>query len=239
MPGCPAACTGIGVGGGHLECRSGHFALPSRTMPSFIPAHRLGRRDFLRDASRIALAAASPGWIGGDARRVVRRVAPVRVRGRVVMRGRGVGGVAVSDGLSVVATDREGHFELVGDALRRHVFVSPPRGARLPTSASGTLQLHRPLVADARGEMAVRFELQPAVRDERDHDVVVIADPQTQTAEEMDFFHAETVPDVVRTIAGATTPVAFGATVGDIVSDTLSLYPEYERAVARLGVPFA
>ena len=210
-----------------------------RDAPSFIPAHRLGRRDFLRDASRLALAAALPGWLGGAETRLLRRAAPVRVRGRVVAGGRGVAGAALSDGLSVVATDRDGRFELVADAMRRHVFVSTPRGFRLPVSAHGTLRLHRPLVADASGEMTARFDLEPAARDERDHDVVVIADPQTQTAEEMGFFHAETIPDVERTVREAATPVAFGATVGDIVSDTLSLFPEYERAVARVGVPFA
>lgn len=208
-------------------------------MPIFIPSRRLGRRDFIRDVSRLTLAAALPGWLGATRGGIARRAVPVRVRGRVLSGGRGVAGAAVSDGLSVVATNRDGEFELVSDALRRHVFLSAPRGYRLPVSPAGTLRLHRPLVADARGEMTARFELEPVGRDETNHDAVVIADPQTQTAEEMDFFHAETIPDVVRTVREAAIPVAFGATVGDIVSDTLSLFPEYERAVARTGIPFA
>ena len=207
-------------------------------MALFIPAHRLGRRGFLRDVSRIALAGALPGWLRPRAQ-ASRRLAPVRVRGRVMAAGRGVAGVAVSDGLVVAASDREGRFELVSDGRRRHLAASVPRGYRLPTSATGTLRLHRPLVADARGEMAVRVDLERLTTDETRHDVIAIADPQTQDAGEMALFHERTVPDVARTVRDAAAPVAFGVTVGDIVSDTLSLFPEYERAVSRMGIPFA
>jgi hypothetical protein len=208
-------------------------------MSILIPAHRLGRRDFVRDASRLALAAALPGWLGARSLLAAPRGAPVRVRGRVVTGGRGVAGVAVSDGLSVVATDRDGGFELVSDAMRRHIFVRPPRGFALPVSPTGTLRLHRSIVADARGEASARFELERAARDETEHDAIVVADPQVQTEAEMALFAEQTIPDVARTVGGAAGRVAFGVTVGDIVSDTLSLFPAYERAVARTGIPFA
>jgi hypothetical protein len=45
------------------------------------------------------------------------------------------------------------------------------------------------------------------------------------------------VPDLLETIrAHADTPI-FGLAVGDLMFDDLSLYPEYERAVKRLGIP--
>jgi hypothetical protein len=58
-------------------------------MSTFIAAHRLGRRDFLRETSRIALAAALPGWLGPRTPFLARRGAAVRVRGRVAIGARG------------------------------------------------------------------------------------------------------------------------------------------------------
>ena len=41
---------------------------------------------------------------------------------------KGVCGVAVSDGLNVVKTDSEGHYELPGTSSTRHIFITTPSG---------------------------------------------------------------------------------------------------------------
>jgi hypothetical protein len=162
----------------------------------------------------------------------------VRIRGRVTARGRGVTGVVVSDGRLVVSTDADGRFELRSDVSRRFVSVQPPAGYRLPVGPHGTLLLHRPIRPDASGEMQVLFPLEPLAEPEDRHAFLVLADPQTQDAYEMGRFHAETVPDVRETVAGLGLPT-FGVGCGDIMYDDLTLYPEYERAVQAMGIPFA
>jgi hypothetical protein len=153
--------------------------------------------------------------------------------------GRGLGRVAVSDGLQVVPTGPDGRFELVTDQGRRYLTVTPPAGHVLPTSPVGTLAHYRRLAPDSRGEMAVRFEFSPLAGSDEQHSFLVLADTQTQDAADMGRLEAEAVPDVRATVAGLGDQPLFGVANGDILWDDLSLYGQYERAVTAMGIPFA
>lgn len=190
------------------------------------------RRQFLE-----ASAFAAAGLVLSP--RLLRAAAPIRVRGRVLSGSQGLAGVSVSDGLQVVVTGPDGHFELITDAARKYVMVSPPRGYDFPVQPAGTFRLFERLAPDARGEQAVRFDLPRLRTNDTHHGLIVLGDPQTQDRDEMGRFHAETVPDVIETLKGFGDLPMFGVTNGDIMYDDLSLYPEYERAVTRMGIPFA
>ena len=199
-----------------------------------MPYRRFTRRDFLAGAASLGAALALPPgrpmpW--APAR-------PVRVRGRVTALGRGVRDAGISDGLTVVASDREGRFELVTDHRREFLSLTPPPGFEFPVSAAGTAALHQPLRPNAAGEAALQFTLLPLSGSDERHACVVLADPQTEDAADLDRFHRETVPDVQGTVAGLGDLPVFGVADGDIMYDHLELYPEYERAVAAMGVPF-
>ena len=200
------------------------------------------RRDFLAGgAASLAALAALPTQILADPYRSS-AILPIgrptiRIRGRVMSAGRGVAGAGISDGIRVITADREGRFQLTSEGGAGFVSVIPPTGYRLPVSRIGTLSLHRAIQPDRRGEMLVEFTLEPSDGDER-HAFLVLADPQTQDAHEMARLHAETVPDVqatVQELGGR----CFGVGCGDIMYDELALFPDYERAVAAMGIPFA
>ena len=200
----------------------------------------IDRRTFLRDAALGAAAGTlAPGRIlaGTPARRPAWwPTDPIRIRGRVRSDGRGLRRAVVSDGLATAATDTDGYFELVSDTARRWVSLTLPAGHRVPTHETGTARLYRP-IADRGDEMAVAFDLEPRLDDDTRHSFLLLADPQTETDWEMGRLHAETVPDVQATIGAMDRPV-FGVACGDIMYDNLGLYPQYERAVAAMGVPF-
>jgi hypothetical protein len=84
-------------------------------------------------------------------------------------------------------------------------------------------------------EQRADFALEPLAVDDTSHEVVVLADPQTLDLDDMAAFHATTVPAVTAALSGRH---AFGMSIGDIMYDDLELFPEYERAVRRMGVPF-
>jgi hypothetical protein len=191
------------------------------------------RRAFIRNASLAAVAGASLCRDATGPRATLPEGA-VRIRGRVRRGGEGVGGAVLSDGFITTATEPDGRFELISDAGRSWLSLSLPSGHRIPTSGTGTSLLHRPIRATP-GEMEALFELEPWAGER--HAFLALADPQTETEWEMDRLHAETVPDVRATIEALDTAV-FGVAVGDIMFDDLSLYPDYERAVAAMGVPF-
>lgn len=226
-----------------------------------MPAHH--RRAFLRSALTAAAgaAAASTALRGGrvDAEALADalaqdaaagRVRPVpsatrviRVRGRVRAAAagagapRGVAGVAVSDGVSVAITDREGDFHLVSrpDAFIR---CSIPGRYEIATAPNGTARLYQTAKPGANDEASVLFDLTPRREPAEQHQFLVLADPQTQNRTETGYFHAETVPDVQALLRARAGVPTFGVGDGDLMFDDLSLFPEYERAVTAMGVPF-
>jgi C terminal of Calcineurin-like phosphoesterase/N terminal of Calcineurin-like phosphoesterase/Calcineurin-like phosphoesterase len=200
------------------------------------------RREFLVRVAGIGAALSLPELLHADPYRpfaLDRATArPLRVRGRVVSGQRPVRGARVSDGRAVVRVDADGRFDFVTTDAQRYLTVCPPTGYALPTSRTGTVQLYTPLPRTG-GEMTHQFEL--TARPDRDdgHSFLVLADPQTENDFEMQRFHAETVPDVLQTRQSLGDRSVFGVGCGDLMYDHLEMYPEYERAVWRMGIPFA
>lgn len=204
--------------------------------------HPLSRRDFLRvGATAGASVLLLPDSIlAGSTGRGIRLTAadPVRVRGRVRSRGRGLAGVAISDGWDVVTTDAEGDFQLISTADRDFIRMTVPAGYRIPRNPVGTARFYEPLSSDSNGEMTVAFDLTPLEDSDENHALFLLADIQTENAQEMAWFHQRTVPDVQETLRTLGNPQAVGMADGDIMFDHLELYPEFERAVSTMGIPF-
>lgn len=165
-----------------------------------------------------------------------RRLQSVRIDGVVRADGRGLGGVAVSDGMQVIETAADGTFSLIADPARTHVFMSTPAGYKIPTNETGTARFYEPITLFGERQTAV-FNLSPLEEDDEHHTVIAWADTQTQDTYELGLLHEHTVPDVQALVAALDMPTV-GITVGDIMFDNLALFPEYERAVRRMGVPF-
>ena len=144
-------------------------------------------------------------------------------------------GVRVSDGATVVTTARDGRYTLLADPLRPFVMVSTPAGHEPARNPAGTMRFYEPITA--LDEQRVDFAL-VATPDDAHHTMLLLADPQTKTRDETDMLHTETVPAVLHTLRTLGDAPVFGLTCGDIMYDDLSLFPEYERAVTRMGVPF-
>ncbi len=82
------------------------------------------------------------------------------------------------------------------------------------------------------------FELQPRRDSAEQHQFLVLADPQTQTRAETGYFNDETVPDVQALLKSRAGIPTFGVGCGDMMWDDLSLFPQHERGVTAMGVPF-
>ena len=208
------------------------------------PTRPLTRRAFLASAAGAsAVAVLSPETIVADpyAPWIPRREPtpePIRIRGRVVASGTGLPRVGITDGRSVVRTEDDGRFELLSSTDRQFVSCSLPSGYRIPVSPVGTARCYRSIRPDRRGEMDTLFELERLERSDDSHTMLLVPDPQTQNRWEMDKLHTLSVPDLQATIRSLGDREVFGVACGDIMYDDLSLYPEYERAVQRVGVPF-
>lgn len=158
----------------------------------------------------------------------------------------GLAGVAVSNGREVVRTDESGRYSLAvsdGDA----VFVVKPSGYRVPLDANNlprVSHVHRP--GGTPIDLGLRYPgLAPTgpfpdsldfasrrVDEPAAFDVLLFTDPQPASEAELAFVRDTALTSVLGTSA------AFGMTMGDIVSDDLSLYPRYNRLVGRVGIPW-
>lgn len=135
--------------------------------------------------------------------------------------------VRVSDGRAIVATDGDGRWRGLapGTAPR---FVIKPAGFAVAPGGDGLPAFWR--AGDAH---ACDFALRPQTRGPGPLKVVVSSDPQAGTPREVGFYG--------RVVARALRPhrdAALGLTLGDIANDDLSLYPDLNRAIASLGVPW-
>jgi hypothetical protein len=199
------------------------------------------RRAFLRTLGLSAAALATPTRLIAEANAPPtprRRAWPVRIRGQVRARGAGIGGVAVSDGLDVVGTARDGTFELVSTADRPFLQISVPAGHAIPLNPTGTARFYQPIRPDSDDEMEAVFELERLSRSDERHTLLLLADPQTQNEQEVEWLHEETVPDVQGVVAGLGDKEVFGVACGDIMYNDLEHFPGYERAVSEMGIPF-
>ena len=206
---------------------------------SLVKTTQLDRRSFLTAASASAAYALLPDFALGRSRRflVSNRAEPIRIRGRVVAAGRGLSGVAVTDGLTIVDTDADGAFDLPSSADRSFVYISLPSGYRIPRNPTGTARFYEPITADVRRSSEVLFQLEPLSDSDERHALLLLADVQTQDLDEARWFHEQTVSDLRAVVAELDREV-FGAACGDIMYDHLELYPEYEDGVRQVDIPF-
>ena len=147
--------------------------------------------------------------------------------------GKGVPGVVVSDGLNTVQTDSKGRFRMDADQDSRFVFISTPSGYISSTLEGATL-FYKELKEDVK---RYDFIVEKNSKDDTNHNVIVIADPQISERSELSDLkkQAEDMAGFVKEMDGDYT---FGICLGDIVGWDHSIYPEYNEIMAKPGFDY-
>jgi len=158
------------------------------------------------------------------------------IKGKVRANGKGIAGVVISDGYSVVTTDNKGRYQLSLHADASSVFMSTPAGYAF-NQEQGIARHYIP--ASKLNRRSADFELVRLGKDDNEHRFIIWADPQVKNKSDVEKMMTESVPDVQRLVAGAGSGTLFhGIAVGDIVWDELGLFAEYDKAVKQMGIPF-
>lgn len=155
------------------------------------------------------------------------------VSGTVTSKGKAVAGVVISDGYSVVQTDRSGHYELKLNELARFVWISTPSGYEFKTESSIARHYYKP---DTAGKL--NFDLKPLKQNDNKHHFIIWADPQVKTKKDVQQMMETSVPDTLEVVKGMGKTPVHGIGVGDLVWDNLALFPAYDEAIAKIGIPF-
>jgi len=158
---------------------------------------------------------------------------------------KGIPGVVVSNGVSLVQTDEQGFYEIPvsDDAI---VFVIKPRDWMTPVNEENLPEfyyLHKPngspsyftyKGAEPTGDLPeeINFPLYPEDGSE-EFKMVVFGDPQPYNMDQVDYV----AEDIVSELIGRE-DLQFGMTMGDIVGDDLNLFSPLNRAVSKIGIPW-
>ncbi|MBE7175216.1 MAG: calcineurin-like phosphoesterase C-terminal domain-containing protein [Mucilaginibacter polytrichastri] len=190
----------------------------------------MNRRSFIQQAGYLggSLALGLYGLRAGA-------VSPAKiVRGKVSSNGKGLAGVAVSDGFSIVQTDDKGAYSITPDAKASHVFISVPAGYDFP-SQQDIVHHYQPLDAAVEAD----FTLKKLAQNDDHHHFLVWADPQVKNEEDVAEMMNSSVPDAQKLLAGyPDDALIHGIGVGDLVWDNHDLFKNYNAAVAQMGIPF-
>ena len=147
--------------------------------------------------------------------------------------GNAVAGVVVSDGLNIVVTDEKGRFEMDTDQDSRFVFVSTPSGY-----ISSTLEGKTLFYKEIRNKTkSYDFVLQKNSKNDKNHNVIVIADPQISERSELADLSKQS-DDITEFVAQMDGDYTFGICLGDIVGWDHSIYPEYNKIMGRAGIDY-
>lgn len=157
--------------------------------------------------------------------------------GLVRAKGKGVRDVVVSDGYSVVQTDKKGRYSLTAHPEALALFISTPSGYAF--SHENGIVRHYHLLQRIKAGQDTNFELIPLGKSDDAHEFIIWADPQIKNAKDVEKMMTESVPCVQKYVAAAGAgALIHGITVGDIVWDELHLFNDYNRAVGQMNIPF-
>jgi hypothetical protein len=156
---------------------------------------------------------------------------------------RGIEGVRVSNGRSIVTTEADGHYRLpVGDDTI--IFVIKPSGWMTPADGNNLPRfyyIHKPNGSpkllykgvEPTGPLPASVDF-PLYRHKEPKRFQAIFFGDTQPANQQQVNY--TAHDLVEELVG--TGARFGVVLGDIVGNDLSLYDTLVPAIGRIGVPW-
>jgi hypothetical protein len=156
----------------------------------------------------------------------------------------GVSGVAVSNGIEVVVTNKDGKYQLPisNDAI---IFVIKPSEYKYPLNGKGLPQfyyIHKPAGSpelkykgvEPTGPLpkSVDFALLLGNNSEK-FSIVVFSDPQPYSLDEVAYYDKGIVEELVG-VEG----IEFGLTLGDLVGDRPDFFEPLNKATSRITFPF-
>lgn len=160
-----------------------------------------------------------------------------KIKGRIRSKGKGLQGVVVSDGYTVLATDKKGKFEFEVHPDAVTFFISTPAGYAFLQEKS--ISRHYHLLSGFNFKKELKFNLKKLDRDDNEHEFFIWADPQVKNKKDVAKLMTQTLPDMQQMIAqSGNGALLHGITVGDIVWDELKLFEDYSKAVAQMNIPF-
>lgn len=164
----------------------------------------------------------------------------IEFSGRVSAHGKGIEGVAVTDGYNIVQTDSKGEYKLLSNATAEYIYIAIPSGYNIPVE--NEVPCFYKLVTDKSAiKQQIDFILEKSDMDDNKHVAVVWADPQVAFDEEIPVM--QNAADDVSKLIGRyykNLPV-HGIVCGDMIAEISrepKFYPQVKSMMYNTGIPF-
>lgn len=168
---------------------------------------------------------------------VKKNISNITLNGKVLSKGTGIAGVAVTDGYNITLTDKNGNYELLSNNTAEFVYISIPPGYHF-TNDKGIAKFYVP-IAGSSNNFKADFELEKLAADDKQHCFVVWADTQMISEKDVELLKSQSVPDLKQLVATYPKETLFhGIGCGDLVWDKFELFDGYKQAIESTGVTF-
>ena len=160
----------------------------------------------------------------------------IQVKGKIFCQGKALSSVHVTDGKTIVTTDRNGKYCLQTTSEKEYVYYTLPSGYESPIE-NGIPVFYKKINPELK-KQSVNFDLNKATKSQTNHVFLVWADPQVLEMEEFPQLE-EVVKDVNKTIAKIPSETYIHAiSAGDNVFDRLNFFDKYKQVISEIKVPF-
>ena len=153
--------------------------------------------------------------------------------------GKGIPGVVVSDGYSVVKTDANGVYQFEGSRYAANVFISVPAEYQIPMDNLNQPAFYKKGVVKNKVNRN-DFNLTKLLEPEENFTLVAIGDPQVKQASHITRYQNETIADMKSMLnthqATGKYNHAYAVTLGDIVHDTPNLWPDIVKTMQNVNL---
>lgn len=152
--------------------------------------------------------------------------------------GKGIAGIAVTDGYQYVKTDANGVYQMKRNDLARKVYYTVPAEYQIPLDENNHLpEFFSPGIMAAGKAYRCDFKLKKLDAPETDFTLLMIGDPQCQAIDEAARFLGETIPDIRRTMeSGEYSPNIYAVTLGDVTFDSFYMFGPMVNTMKNLVV---
>lgn len=159
-----------------------------------------------------------------------------RVKGKVHSKGKGIAGVAVTDGTVITLTDKDGNYAFDALPESEFIYISTPSGYAFPTE-NGIARFYQRL--NTADHFTADFSLEKLDVNDDQHYFVVWADTQMISKADVELLKSQSVPDLVNLVKSYPSKSLFhGIGCGDLVWDKFELFQDYKEAIAATGITF-
>jgi len=159
----------------------------------------------------------------------------IQINGKVICDGKGLSSVMVTDGISVVETDRNGKYMLASSSGCKFVYYSLPSGYESPIQDG--VPVFYAAIDTAKTVQQIDFTLTASSLSQKKHAFIVLADPQIHDIEEFDLLKI-VIGDVNKTVASLSPLPVHAISCGDNVFDQLGFFDNYKQVIAQTKLPF-